>query len=556
MVSAKPSHENYSDLLSQIRSGQIKIPQFQRDFVWTINRSAALLDSVIKGYPVGTFIFWKTDERLRSVKDIGGDTLPEPPEGQYVNYVLDGQQRLTSLYAAIEGKSVKRESGSIDDFSKIYVNLEASEHDPIVTEEHTGLAEGSYITLTELLNGGLGIAKKYDKRYWDVIEGHSTRIKSYSFPVTSVSSAAIDVATEIFTRINVGGKTLTTYEIMAAKTYDEKQDFDLTVKSSEISDRLTQVNYETIPEITPLQLIALILEGECKRETILNLDKGDFIKTWPDAISALESAVDHLRSSYGVAASRLLPYNGLLIPFAYFYFANGGKKPNANQAKLLTDFFWRCSLGGRYSSGLEGKLAQDRSRIDKIIASESPAYDWPVDTSPEFILRNGWFTPSRSFAKAILCLYASLQPRSFDNNGIVAVGNAYLKQANSKNYHHFFPKAYLKKEGFSLVQANNIVNITIIDAHLNKNTIRAKAPSKYMKDFKDSNPNMDQTMASHLLDDYKPYGFGHDDYNSFLQKRAKRISDELQMRIVPQQIDAGGQAEKADDFDPEGEEFE
>ena len=73
-----PTHANYSSLLIDIERGQVKIPQFQREFVWTIQKSAALLDSVLKGYPVGTFIFWSTRDRLRSVRELGDAALPAP----------------------------------------------------------------------------------------------------------------------------------------------------------------------------------------------------------------------------------------------------------------------------------------------------------------------------------------------------------------------------------------------------------------------------------------------------------------------------------------------
>ena len=97
MILPSPTHSNYTNLLTDIERGQVKIPQFQRDFVWTMQKSAALLDSVIKGYPVGTFIFWSTKDRLRSVRDLGNTTLPEPKDGETVSFVLDGQQRRPDL---------------------------------------------------------------------------------------------------------------------------------------------------------------------------------------------------------------------------------------------------------------------------------------------------------------------------------------------------------------------------------------------------------------------------------------------------------------------------
>lgn len=123
MILPSPMHSKYPDLLTDIERGQIKIPQFQRDFVWTMQKSASLIDSILKGYPVGTFIFWSTKDRLRSVRDLGNAQLPEPKEGEAVSFVLDGQQRLTSLYASLRGIKVERASGKVDNFADMFINL-------------------------------------------------------------------------------------------------------------------------------------------------------------------------------------------------------------------------------------------------------------------------------------------------------------------------------------------------------------------------------------------------------------------------------------------------
>lgn len=109
MNQPKPIPETFDDIFNDIEKGLIKIPQFQRDFVWSINQSAQLIDSILKGYPIGTFIFWKTKEELRSIRNIGNLKLLDIPKGDFVKYILDGQQRITSIYAAIKGAIVERE---------------------------------------------------------------------------------------------------------------------------------------------------------------------------------------------------------------------------------------------------------------------------------------------------------------------------------------------------------------------------------------------------------------------------------------------------------------
>jgi len=108
MMLPEPQPRTFTTLMNDIENGQIKIPQFQREFVWEFKKCASLIDSIVKGYPIGTLIFWRTKERLRSIWNIGGCTLPEPPEGDFVEYVLDGQQRLTALFASLKGLEVPR----------------------------------------------------------------------------------------------------------------------------------------------------------------------------------------------------------------------------------------------------------------------------------------------------------------------------------------------------------------------------------------------------------------------------------------------------------------
>jgi Protein of unknown function DUF262 len=357
----QPTHLNYVGLLNDIDRGWLKIPQFQRDFVWSIEKSAKLIDSLLKGYPIGTLIFWKTRDRLRSVRNIGGIDLPPSKDGDVVQYVLDGQQRLTSLFAAIRGLKIERPSGARDDFSSIYLNLAAAENEQIAIHELENIDPAACIRLGELLHGDFQKLATFPKDFQERIKEYKTRIEGYQFPIIEVQEVAIDVATEIFTRINVHGKPLSVFEIMVAKTYDEVKGFDLSQEFDNLVERLEQIDYETISDALVLQLIALLLKRDCRRQVILTLGREEFIAAWPKAVDAIETAAEYLRNTYRIPVSRLLPYNALLVPFAYYFYRHKDK-PDGDALKRLRDFFWRCSLGGRYSVSVESKLAQDIGR--------------------------------------------------------------------------------------------------------------------------------------------------------------------------------------------------
>ena len=103
MLQPENHSRKYEALFSDIDTGRTKVPMFQRDFVWGKEQTAKLIDSIIKGYPIGTFILWKTREELRAVRNIGNINLPAIPKGDSAYYILDGQQRITSLYAVRKG---------------------------------------------------------------------------------------------------------------------------------------------------------------------------------------------------------------------------------------------------------------------------------------------------------------------------------------------------------------------------------------------------------------------------------------------------------------------
>jgi hypothetical protein len=532
----KPDSKKYTDLISEIQKGQIKVPKFQRNFVWSLDKTAKLLDSILKGYPIGTFILWETNERLNDIKNIGNLELPAIPDDIKVQYVLDGQQRITSLYAAFLGAKIQKEGEKkITNYADIFVDLDGdveNNDEQIVISEKP--EEGSFITLHEILNFNdnlLEIKEKYTDEQFKRIHQYSQTFSTYDFSTIVLRKEDIDSAIEVFTRINTGGQTLTLFEIMSAKTYDEEQDFDMEDRFQKLLKELEERKYDTISSSVILSVISLILSKnrECKRKVILQLDKQAIIDIWDDVISALKESVDYFRSVYRIPVSAILPYDSLLVPFAYFFYYQK-EKPRGEQIKFMEEFFWRMSLSFRYSSSTESKLAQDIKRIDEILKSNRPNYeDVKVYLSTSKDLIETGFSAGSSYCKAILCLLAYHEPKDFQDNGKVILDNSWLKVANSKNYHHFFPKAYLRKNNIG--NENSLVNITLVSADLNKRKIKAKAPSIYIQDFLDENEELPISIKSHLIDSLDNFGVMSDDYIVFLEKRANSIFNELKKRI-------------------------
>ncbi len=521
----------FSNIEIALEEGRLKIPQFQRNFVWTLEESAALLDSVIKEYPIGSIILWNTAETLRAVKNIGGLEFKKAKEGRHVDYIIDGQQRITSLYAILKGVEEIDRDGKKTSYTNVYVDLETQDDEKIVVlekEEQTPENSERYIRLHELLEDNSEFIITYPKDKQNKIKSYRDKIVGFILPTINLpENASIEVATEVFTRLNTRGKSLGPFEIMVAKTYDEKRGFDLSEKYKELCEELG--DWE-VPDTTVLQIAATLLTQYCSKKIILSLKKDDFIDIWDEVVDCIKTAIEFFKTNYRIPVSKILPYDGLLVVFAYYFSKTNQEIPDGKEADYLRELFWSVSIAERYKEGLEAKINKDVKRVDNIIKGVRDKPDWFVDTAVERIKNNGEFSVGRSFIKTILAVYAAKLPQNFRHGGLVILDNSYLKRANSKNYHHFFPKDFLKNNTISDLPINHILNITIIDEKLNKKDIWKHPPSKYLTEFNQVNSKLKEHLKTHLIDLDKD-GVLNDEYDTFFNNRAKRISEELKELI-------------------------
>jgi hypothetical protein len=535
----QPDNHNkkYESLFNEIDTGQIKLPMFQREFVWDKDQSAKLIDSILKGYPIGTFIFWRTKDELRSYKNLGNHKLPKTPKGDYVQYVLDGQQRITSLYAIRKGIRLSKEGREID-YKDIFIDLDydASTDDQIIV---TDQVEGRrYESVHGLLSRPLGeFFRTLPHSEAEKLEHYKTKLTSYDFSSITIKDYPIEIACEVFTRINTGGKPLSLFEILVAKTYDEAQAFDLSEKydvlvsgSDEDKECLSAAKFDTVSEAVITQCVAAIILKAVRSRDILKIPRATFIENWEPMRKALFMAVDFVRTELRVPVSQLLPYPAILVPLTYLFYKNGNKKPDPERMSLLEQFFYWAGITYRYSSATESKIAEDLVRMDAVVVGKQPSYPLAeLEVSAERIVETD-FRAGNAFCKTILCLLAYQLPKSFDTNGIVILDNSNLKIATSRNYHHFFPKKYLE-ERVPGSTPNLIANITLIDGYSNKHKIGKKPPKSYIGAFAKGNKKIAQTLKSHLIDDPGAFGVDTNDYELFIEKRSAAIASALNAKL-------------------------
>jgi hypothetical protein len=516
MKRIKPDTMSYSELINDIESGIIKIPAFQRDFVWEMNDTIALLDSIYRGYPIGSFLFWETDEHLNSLRNIGNLPLEQVPEGRFASYVLDGQQRITSLYASIKEAVINNKK------YLIYFDLDNKQ---FVAEKDDD-DESRFISLAKILDfeNHLDIFNRLPDSRKQAFQEVWNAFTGYEYSIIRVKNQPIEVVCDIFERINTRGKKLSVVDLMVAKTYGE--DFDLRKELNEFAEKLAEFE---IPEVTILQSIATHVFQQCRRKDILQMKKEDLKNTWADSLKSIELSIDLLKNSFGVKISRILPYPAMIVPVSYFFLKNDFNEPDNTQIRQMAQWFWKVGLSNRYDSAVESKIAEDIKEINKIIDGESAKFDYQINFEIDRILSQK-YSLRNAFCLTILCLYASKNPKRFDNNSAVDLSKNFSKY-NSREMHHVFPRKYLKKiNNPSIEKVDSVANICFIPSSLNKD-ILDKAPSEYFKIFSTSNPNIKDALQGHLIGYLDNFGIKNNDFNTFLTKRAELIKKEFESLI-------------------------
>ncbi len=528
----QPIQLKLSDIEANLANGTYVIPTFQRDFVWDIEQSARLLDSWIKGYPLGSFILWTTDERLCPVKKIGNTVvfdIQDPTEK--TTYILDGQQRITSLFLSIRGLQIKNKN-----YEDIIINLDADldNHETRIVTIKSDEIKFKYISFAKILNEGIGYLAKNYPDHLEKIDMLRNKIRELDFSAIKIEGASIEVATEIFTRLNTGGKKLGAFDIMVAKTY-KPGTFDLTKKAKECYDSIPPNYQKIIDNKFILKVIALCLKGSVAEKAQLSISRDEMISQFDAVSDAIKAAINFCITSLNVPVGNMIAYSAILELYVYFFYNytkfNNLKSPGNSQQKNLVDYYWRSVISERFARSTDTITETDAKEVmDKILADEDPNRI-PLILSVDSLIANGEFSLQRAIIKGLVGLLMSKKPRSLSNNSLVSFDVKWVVKSQKNNYHHFFPQNMIGNT-WTNEPVNNICNIILQDASTNQIDISNRRPSDYIDEFSKNNSALSSTLMDHLISDINDYGIPKDDFDTFIKKRASAFIEELKTRLV------------------------
>lgn len=519
--------EKIDKIINRINSGDIKIPAFQRAYVWKQFQILDLLDSIIKNYPIGSVLLWGTSERLKHTRNIAGYSIPDNPDEYPVNYVLDGQQRISSIYATFSDKTsqdpaTESYNPNLDIF-EIYYDFMSQKFIPKneVTSESTTIYLRNFLNAAKLFD----TLKKLDSAYHTAAQELYSKFTNYELPVVTIKNREKDEVGIIFERINNTGTRLTTLDLMTAWTWTD--DFHLLEAMKALQTELKAKNFGDFTQSVILQAMSGVIQNDTTTGAVTKLSGEQVRDNWKLFCEALRKAIDFLSSEISCAHIDFLPFQQQIVSITKFFSISG--RPTASQLSELKKWFWKTSFSNRYSTGqTTDKMNYDIERMIEVRANNFIEIQKLRYTVSKVEVINTKFSKANPLTRAFLLLLAQDRPIDLVKNIRIDVTKS-LSKYNRKEYHHVFPHAFLKKLGFTTNEIFTTVNFCFLPADSNKN-ISDKKPSDYFSKLIPAG-KYNQILESNLLPTDKKI-YEADDYKIFIDKRGDLIMQEIQKRTV------------------------
>lgn len=555
------------NILDDIESGDIQLPDFQRGWVWDDNRIRELLVSISRGFPIGAVMTLDATGEVRFAnKPIEGvEITPSPPPQLYL---LDGQQRFTSLYQALRHpKAVSTKGGAIKRW--YYIDIQKA-LDPLIDPDETifsipedrvirrdfgrsvvlDLSQPEYeyanhmIPTEEAMNGmewGFNYAN-----YWQKQGGHPkgdpfeffkqfnnavlSNFSNYQVPVISLDKdTSKEAVCTVFEKVNTGGVTLSVFELVtasfAAGNFRLREDWDGRCKAMRSAFGILQgINGDHFLQAVTLlatqarrnraqssgkptnQLPAI----DCRRNSILDLTLDEY-REWSDKVQAgFINAAKFLNRQF-IFTNRNVPYNTQIVPLAALYASLGDELEPAIAQQKLARWYWCGVFGEVYGAAVETQFANDLVQVAEYIKGGA---------EPE-LLAQANFGPARLLTlrtrnsaayKGVYALQLKNGAADWRTGQPLSLTHIFEQ---SVDIHHIFPRRWCEREAKPEIPRrlfDSIINKTPIDSHTNR-IIGGRAPSRYLPRLREDidSANLEDVLIAHWIhpSELENDGFGH-----------------------------------------------
>ncbi|ACU39970.1 DUF262 domain-containing protein [Actinosynnema pretiosum subsp. pretiosum] len=568
--------EFLKDLLTQVDKGEAQLPEFQRGWVWPDRNIASLITSISLGYPAGTAMMLKQggDVRFKTRSVEGAPRSNVVPD----RLILDGQQRLTSLYqslfrdAPVETHDVRNKTARgwfyldmekallgdgdreeavvfipeskvrLDFRGQALLNLSTPEHE----YAHRMFPCASVFNSMPWMMGFVQHEPERQaenlKLWGEFHEAVIKRFEQYQLPVLELGkSTPRQAVCQVFEKVNTGGVTLTVFELLTATFAAD--DFDLRRDWTGREEQWAGSQYRVLSEVANtdfLQAVTLLATYErhqaaieagrdelaaprigCRRVDMLNLTLPEYRKWAPEVADGLKSAAQFLYSQH-IFDTRFLPYGSQLIPLSAIFTLLGPKAKTVGAVRKISRWYWSGVFGELYGGTIETRFARD---VPEVVAWVTGQGDEPrtVQEAQFFSSRlNSLRTRGSAAYKGLYALLLKEAPVDWCTGSDMSIENYF---DNAVDIHHVFPRAWCEKQGISQARYNSILNKTPLTARTNR-LIGGRAPSAYLRVLvnkaETSPEQVDRNVRSHLIAVAHLHG---DDFTAAMEARRRALLD-------------------------------
>lgn len=507
-------------ILSQIDLGSIALPEFQRGYVWNRDQVRGLMESLYKRHPVGGLLVWETKT----------ESAPTRGDGQLssgtVKLLLDGQQRITSLYGIIRGRPPKFFEGNAQAFTGLYFHLEDETFEfygPVKMRDNP-----LWIDVTRLMKEGVGptigrlyTVPEFQPRMNEYISRIAAieAIKNIDLHIEEVAGEdkTVDVVVDIFNKVNSGGTKLSKGDLALAKICAEWPEAREEMKLR--LDKWRTAGFHFRLEWF-LRCVNTITTGEALFSALANVTPEQVRYGIEQTEKSVDTLLNLISSRLGLDHDRVLGSRYTFPLLARYLVQLGGRFSSQAEVDKLLYWYVHTFLWGRYTGSTESVLNQDLRLI------EDP--DGALDRLIEQLRRNrgdlriqpndfiAWSRGARFYP--LLYMLARVYHAKDWETG-VELSSSLLGRLSSLQVHHIFPKALLYKHDYTLSEVNSLGNFTFLTQETNL-AVSARNPADYLKDYASRFPGV---VESHWIP-MDPELWKVENYREFLAARRELLA--------------------------------
>jgi len=518
-----------STILDHIDSGHMALPEFQRGYVWNRDQVRGLFDSLYRRHPVGGLLVWATESKTADHRGDG------PLAAGVVKLLLDGQQRMTSLYGVVRGRPPKFFDGNAQVFTGLRFHLDTETfafYQPLKMQ-----GEPLWIDVTELMKKGTAGLGEFVTRLTaeptlaakvGEYVGRLSRllgVTDVDLHVEEVTGAdkTLDVVVDIFNRVNSGGTKLSKGDLALAKIcadWPEARD-TMKAKLKEWAKADYHFNLDWL-----LRSVNTALTGEAKFQFLHE-------KSSEEIQDGLKRATKHVDTSLNLISGRLgLDHDQVFfgrfgVPVMVRYLDRRGGPMDEKERDKLLFWFVQAGMWGRFSGSTESFIDQDLAALEGADGGLDKLLEqlrlWHGGLRAEPGHFTGWSLGAR-FYPVLYLLTRMGEARDWGTG--LPLKASLLGKMSRLEVHHIFPKAQLYKRKFKRPEVNALGNFCFLTKDTNLD-ISDRLPEEYFPKVEQAHPG---ALASQWIPT-DPALWKIEKFREFLEARKALLASELNRRM-------------------------